>query len=202
MEELSQSLIKTLQNKIKDVISEKRYIHSLGVQYTAASLAMIYDVDILRAEIAGILHDSAKALSDKEILKECKKLDLSVSEVEKQAPSNLLHAKVGAVYAKRKYDIDDEEIISAIRWHTTGKPEMSTLEKIIFVADYIEPGRKMITGLTEVRKVAFTDIDKAVYLELHNTITYLEEKNSNTFKSMDEHTLEAYKYYKNIVENK
>ena len=74
--------------------------------------------------------------------------------MEQKNPS-LLHAKLGVYYAKHRYEIDDEQILAAIRWHTTGRPEMTLLEKIVFLADYIEPNRKLIPGLTQIRQIAF-----------------------------------------------
>ena len=127
--------------KLKQKLNDKRYIHSIGVEYTAANLAFLYGEDVKRARIAGLLHDCAKCIPTDEKLKKAKKLGIPINSSEKANP-DLLHGKLGAYYAKEKFGIKDEEILSAITYHTTGKPEMTLLEKIIFVADYIEPNRK------------------------------------------------------------
>ena len=110
------------------------------------ALAMRYGQDLDQAELAGLLHDCAKYFNDEEIIKKCRKHGIEVSEAELRAPA-VLHAKYGAWLAKNRYGVSDPEILSAIRWHTTGKPDMTTLEKIIFIADYIEPNRAPFPGL-------------------------------------------------------
>ena len=116
---------------------------------------MRYGCDLEKAEIAGLLHDCAKHYSDETIIKKCLMEGLSLSEDERKAPA-VLHAKYGAWLAKKKYNIQDEEVIGAIRWHTTGRPNMSLLEKIVFTADYIEPRRDKASNLPVVRPLAFT----------------------------------------------
>ena len=88
----------------------------------------------------------------------CKKYGLSLKESEVEMPA-LIHAKLGAYLAKETYKVCDGEKLNAILYHTTGRPDMTMLEKIVFLADYIEPGRKMIPGLSDVRSLAFTNID-------------------------------------------
>ncbi len=186
-----------LQKKVKDNLKDKRYIHTIGVRYTAASLAMTYGADITKAQIAGILHDCAKSMSDEEILIYALEHDIEVNESSKVAPNNLLHAPVGAHLAKHKYKIKDEEILSAIRWHTTGRADMNLLEKIIFIADYIEPNRKPIDSIIKARREAFKNLDNAVLTELESTINYLESDEKKA-KSFDKFTMEAYNFYKTI----
>ena len=176
--------------RLKDKINEKRFEHSLGVEYTAACLAMVHGADITKARIAGLLHDCAKGLPTEEKLSKAKKNGLPVNAYEEKNP-DMLHAKLGAYYAEKKYDIHDEEILSSITWHTTGRPNMSMWDKIIFVADYIEPNRKMIKDMEIIRKEAFRDIDEAVVHILKNTIEYLTSEKSE----MDEMTILTYKYY-------
>ena len=110
----------------------------------------------------------------------------------------LLHAKLGAYVARKKYHVTDEDILSAIQYHTTGRTNMSMLEKIVFVADYIEPNRYKAKNLAEIRKMSFADIDEAVYMILRDTLAYLK---SNP-KTIDTTTNDAYKYYKEIHDNK
>lgn len=198
------SLTKDLMDIEKDlqkVLSAKRYFHTQGVMYTSSALAMCYGADIKKALFAGLLHDCAKYLSEEEQLRQCKKHHLLIREIEKNNPY-LLHAKVGAYFAASKYGIKDEEILSAITWHTTGKPKMSLLDKIIFTADYIEPGRKEIEGLKEIRQMAFKDIDRAVYQILYNTLNYLKKNKGERKKEIDCMTQEAYNYYKELLEKR
>jgi predicted HD superfamily hydrolase involved in NAD metabolism len=176
--------------KLKQKLNDKRYIHSIGVEYTAANLAFLYGEDVKRARIAGLLHDCAKCIPTDEKLKKAKKLGIPINSSEKANP-DLLHGKLGAYYAKEKFGIKDEEILSAIAYHTTGKPAMTLLEKIIFVADYIEPNRKMIFELPEIRKEAYQDIDKAVMHILKNTLDFLDGKS----EVIDVMTETTYKYY-------
>lgn len=187
--------IKSIKAKLKEVLTAKRYEHTIGVAYTAMCLAMSYGADLKKAEIAGLLHDNAKCMSDEKLLKKCIKNNISISNIEKEQPY-LLHAKLGAFYAREKYGIDDNEIISAIYYHTTGCPGMTMLEKIIYVADYIEPGRDKAQNLPQIRKMSFSDIDTAVCMIAGDTLGYLGSGKHKT----DEMTVKTYEYYKNIAE--
>ncbi len=178
--------------KLKNKLSPKRYVHSIGVEYTAGALAMAYGEDVNRARLAGLLHDCAKGYSNDEKLKKALKFKLPVSDTERENP-DLLHGKLGAYYAKEKYGVTDAGVLSAITYHTTGHPDMSLLDKIIFVADYIEPNRKMIFELPEIRYEAFHDLDKAVVHILKNTLDYLDGKHV----VIDEMTEKAYQFYVN-----
>lgn len=165
-----------IENKLEKKLPSKRFEHTKGVRYTCGCLAMKYGYDIEKAQLAGLLHDCAKYMSDKEILEKCKKHGIEITNEELASP-HLLHGKLGAFYAKKKYDIDDAEILEAITYHTTGKPNMSLLCKILYIADYIEPNRKIIPGLDEIRKYAFEDLNKAVLAKINNMSKYLTEKN-------------------------
>ena len=134
-----------LKKKLSRNLSERRYEHTLGVAYTAACLAMRFGADPLKAEIAGLLHDCAKEFSEKELLKLGEKYGYHFEDYELEAPQ-VLHAVIGPYIAKDKYGVDDPEILSAIRWHTTGRGDMTLLEKIVFTADYIEPNRFKASG--------------------------------------------------------
>ena len=154
----------------------KRFEHTLGVAYIAAALAMQYDVDINNALIAGYLHDCAKSLSDEKKLNFCEKHNIPMTDAEMKNPS-LLHAKVGGFMAMNDYKVTDIDIINAILNHTTGRPEMSVLEKIIFIADYIEPGRNQAPNLAQVRKMAFVDLNETMLMILEDTLEYLKASN-------------------------
>ena len=186
-----------MQKKLKKYVDEMRFYHTLGVMYTAASLAMCHGADVEKAQVAGLLHDCAKCIPNDKKLKLCRNNNIPVSETEQKSPY-LLHARLGAYIAKEKYHIQDPEILSAIEYHTTGKPAMTLLEKIIFIADYIEPMRSKAEDLPLVRRLAFEDLDMAVYVTMRDTILYLQKEKT----CLDNQTVVAYNYYKDIVEKK
>lgn len=191
--------VEKVQERLKSKLPYKRFTHTVGVRYTAAALAMRYGLSVEDASMAGVLHDCAKCFSDDELIRKCMKNNLECSDVELRN-GFLLHAKLGAYYAKKKYGVENEDIISAIRYHTTGKAGMKPLEAIIFTADYIEPGRKPLPHIEEIRRMAFVDIDEAVYQILDRTLGYLGEKaqTDNNGREIEIHTVEAFKYYKRI----
>ena len=164
-----QQQIQEIQSKLSKKLSEKRFTHTIGVLYTAEALAMRYGEDLDKAAYAAVLHDCAKYCSGEQMLQKCRKYNIEISEVEQKNPS-LLHAKLGVYYAKHRYEIDDEQILAAIR-------------------------RKLIPGLTQVRQIAFCDIDKAVCMTLENTVSYLKGS-SRGVKCFDPNTKQAYEYYK------
>ncbi|CAM3105411.1 bis(5'-nucleosyl)-tetraphosphatase (symmetrical) YqeK [Sporolactobacillus spathodeae] len=174
------------EQAIKALLPSKRYRHSLGVSQTAGKLAAKYGADRDKAELAGMLHDIAKYFPDDALTAMLQRRPdygtdfLSYSD-------KLWHAPAGAIYAEEKCGIDDTEILQAILYHTTGRAGMSLLEKIIFLADYIEPGRDF-PGVDEVREAAKHDLDEAVFLELQKTTIYLMEKRQRVYPK----TFEAY----------
>ena len=182
-----------IRKKLKKVQDKDRYEHTKGVMYTAGCLAMAYGYDMQKAMLAGLLHDCAKCIPNKKKLKMCSQHHISVSEFEQEHPF-LRHAKLGAYVAKAKYDVTDENILSAITWHTTGKPEMTLLEKIVYIADYIEPKRDKAPNLAIVRKLAFQDLDECMYKILADTLAYLEENP----KDIDNATKDAFLYYRDL----
>ncbi len=186
-----------IRKKIKKVLDKDRYRHTLGVASTAVCLAMRYEVDLERAKLAGLLHDCAKCIPDKKKYELCTEFHISLTETEKHNPS-LLHAKLGAYIAREQYGITDQEVLDSITWHTTGKGDMTTLEKIIFIADYIEPGRTKQKNLALIRKMAFMNLDEAMYLITRDTLEYL----SKTSAPVDEKTREAYEFYSELHNNK
>lgn len=182
--------LKKLRKAMEKELDPKRFEHTLGVTYIAAALAMCYDESIINAQIAGMLHDCAKCLSDKKRLSICEKHSIGMTEIERRNPF-LLHAKVGSFLAKDEYGVTDPDIINAILNHTTGRPGMSTLEKIIFIADYIEPGRDRAPNLSAIRKLAFENLDEALVCILRDTLEYLQEGDGET----DPMTQKTYEYY-------
>ena len=185
---MSYNLIK-MKKTLRKYLDRDRFEHSEGVMYTAAALAMRYGEDLEKAQVAGILHDCAKCIPDNKKLKICEKHHIAVTEAEIESPF-LLHAKVGAYIAKEKYHIEDTEILDAIACHTTGKPAMTLLEKIIYISDYIEPMRNKASNLDDVRKMAFVDLDETLFKILSDTLVFLQ----NSSKKMDPMTTETYEY--------
>lgn len=179
-----------IRKKIRSSLDPVRYEHTLGVSYMCIALAMKYGCDLERAEIAGLLHDCAKRYDEETILSKSTKYNISVTDSELAAPA-ILHAKLGAFMAMHKYHVEDKEIISAILVHTTGKPSMSLLEQILFVADYIEPRRNKAPNLAEIRKIAFEDLNKATHLIMKDTLNYLKCQKI----PFDQITENAYHYY-------
>lgn len=195
--------VEKVQERLKSKLTTKRLIHTIGVRYTAAAMAMRYGLSVEDASMAGVLHDCAKCLTDEELIRKCRKHNIECTDIELRN-GYLLHAKLGAYYAKKKYGVENEEIISAIKYHTIGKPGMTPLEAIVFTADYIEPNRKPLPHIESVRRMAFIDLDEAVFQIIDRTLDYLGEAASrdNSGREIDVHTVEAYKYYKRIHDEK
>lgn len=191
------SNIKKIRKAMEKTLDSKRFEHTLGVAYTAAALAMRYDCDIQKAKTAGMLHDCAKCMSNEKRLSICKKHNISVNDIERRNPF-LLHAKVGSYIAMEKYNIHDSDIINAILNHTTGRPDMSLLEKIVYIADYIEPGRKQAPNLSVIRKLAFTDLDAALFKILEDTLVYLDSAEGE----VDPMTQKTYDFYKEYMQKR
>ena len=189
-----QNTLKKLNKKVKKTLPAARYNHSVGVAFTAASMAMRYGADINCALIAGILHDCAKMHSGMELLAMCDNYGITPSDAQRTNP-DLLHGIIGSCIAKDKFDIKDQDILNAIAYHTTGRAGMSLLEKIIFIADYIEPSRKIIPGLDKARELAFTDLDECIISVAEGTIRHLREKKAD----IDPLTQETLDFYKNNI---
>lgn len=197
--EETRSQFKELRKILKKQLSKSRYEHILGVEFTSAALAMRYGENLYHAELAGLMHDCAKCLSAGELISECSKYDIPISPAEMANPY-LLHGKLGAYYCKQRYGIAEKGVLSAIAYHTTGKPAMSMLEKIVYVADYIEPRRDKAPNLADIRKISFVDIDEAVYQIAKDTLDYLdaEVKSGANKNGIDSLTRDTYHYYKSI----
>lgn len=155
-------------NKYED---EKRIAHSKSTAQTAVSMSKRFGADEKKAYTAGLLHDIAKCLSREQLILLADKYSYELSEVEKKN-TKLLHGPIGALILRHELGIEDEEILSAVHYHTTGRPNMSLLEKIIYLADLIEPLRKF-NGIVEIREVAENDIDLAVHLASRRILEYI-----------------------------
>ncbi|WKY45837.1 bis(5'-nucleosyl)-tetraphosphatase (symmetrical) YqeK [Eubacteriaceae bacterium ES2] len=163
-----------LKEKIEPRLTPKRLGHTLGVVEVAKKLAVRYHEPIEQVIEAAFLHDCARNLSNGELLKLAEKSDIKIDRVSKSDPS-LLHGPVGAVIAQRDYGVCDESVLNAIRYHTTGRKKMTQLDKIIYLADCIEPGRNY-KGVIELRDLAVFDLDMAVLEALTNTLKFLLDK--------------------------
>lgn len=160
---------------IEAKLSAHRFTHSCNVAEVAGKLARQYGIDEETAYMAGLLHDYAKGLSGDELLKIAAENNLIEDEIEYLIP-DILHAGVGAFLLEKEGLIDDEEILQAVRNHTLGAPDMTDLDKIIFLADMIEPGRDYPT-LDRLQCLAFKNLDEAMLFGLESTIKYCIEKN-------------------------
>ena len=180
-----------LRSKSYERHKPKRIPHVKGCEEEAGRLAERWGYDVETAREAGILHDITKKLSLEEQLILCSKYDILNDALEDKS-EKLLHSKTGAALSRDLFGIS-EDIYSAIRWHTTGRADMTLLEKIIYLADYIEPNRDF-DGVEPLRKLCYEDIDAAMALGLKMSIEDLEERGV----PIHERTLEAYKYYSKV----
>lgn len=186
------SRYEAIRAELAGLLKPSRYTHVLNVAQTAVKLAEAHGEDTDKAYLSGLLHDCAKYLSDEDMLNTAVNLGLNPDEVERRA-IQLLHSKVGAEFASAKYGVEDSDIINAVRFHTTGRPGMSRLEKIIYISDYIEPGRSFDTGYLDLlRSVAVSNLDKTLCMILKSVYEYLLSSNSECISSL---TLDALNYY-------
>ncbi len=186
------------ERTMQEVLPAKRFAHSRGVAYTAGALAMCYGEDMYAAMVAGILHDCAKPYTDRELIEHCIQNNICVSDVELQIP-HLLHGKYGAFLAHTKYGIKDQTILDAIEFHTMGRENMSVLEKIIFIADYIEPTRTHEPNppLSEIRRQAFEDLNRCIVTIIRCVLAYLDREGW----LIGEETIQTLRYYERMVSN-
>lgn len=191
--EFRQDALKWIEYRLKPT----RYIHSLGVEQSAVQLARLYGEDMMAASIAGLLHDNAKNLPLEQQLSICLESFPGLEGFSMDYPS-VLHAFAGAAEAKRQYPRLDSDILNAIAFHTTGRPGMSRLEKIIYCADYIEPNRQMFPGLEEARKLVKEDLDKGLLLIMDQTIHFVCDRRKEIYPL----TIKADLYYHESIDDK
>ena len=177
-----------LREQAYSMLDEWRIAHVAGCESEAIELARRWGEDPEKAAEAGILHDITKRLSYEEQLNLCEKYDIMCDSAELAAPK-LLHAKTGAALARDLFGVPDD-IYNAIRWHTTGKPDMTLLEKLIYLADYIEPSRDF-DGIDRLRELAYEDLDRAMVLGLTMTMAEIREKGNEPYVD----TLDACAWY-------
>lgn len=186
-----------MEEKLKSTLSERRYKHSLGVMEAAISMAKHFGADVEKARLAGLLHDCAKELDKDEALKMCDEMGIFIDE-EKRLQKGLLHADLGAEIMKRDYGIDDEEVYSAVKCHTMGKRNMTVLDKILYLADFIEPHRKEFDGLAKLRELCFVDLDEAMLYAINLSISFVTGKG----KVLHKQTIDTRDYFNELRENK
>lgn len=179
--------------RLKKVLDKGRYEHTKGVMYTAGCLAMAHGCAIEPAMLAGLLHDCAKCIPNDEKIQLCLENDIPITPVEYESPY-LLHAKLGAFLAETEYEVSDPDILHAIRVHSTGSPDMNMLDKIIFIADYIEPRRNKAPNLEQIREMAFRDLNVCMAQILRDTLMYLAGSD-NVIDSMTQITYNFYRHY-------
>lgn len=163
------------KKEIQDRIGKKRMAHSLRVADFAKSLALKYKQDPDKAYLAGFYHDCMKIRDKDQLKKEAEAYGLAWT-AEFEAAPQVVHGFLGALVAEKRYGIQDQDILNAIRYHTTGRPGMSDLEKIIYLADYAEPERNF-DGVEEARKDISKGLDLAMLKSLNRTLKFLIDKN-------------------------
>lgn len=163
---------------VKAQLTEHRYQHTLGVMETAIELAKLYGADEKKAELAAIFHDYAKFRPKEEMQQII--VNEGMNPLLLEYNSELWHAPVGAYLIEKEAGITDPDILDAVRYHTSGRMEMTLLEKVIYLADYIEPGRHF-PGVDEVREIAKTSLTDALIASMKNTIVFLLKKNQPVF---------------------
>ena len=156
---------------IKPMLTQKRFEHSLNVSEEAVKLAKKYGADTEKAELAGLLHDILKDTPPEKQLKILADFGIIMRDVELSA-KKFWHAISGAVYIKHVLHIEDEDVYNAVRYHTTGRKNMTLLEKVIFIADFISKDRNY-PGVEDMRKAAYKSLDKAIVEGIAFTITEL-----------------------------
>ena len=163
--------VEEIKGYLKNNLKPSRYGHTLGVVNTAIKLAEIYGEDKSKAEIAALCHDVAKNMSNEELRKLIDNENIILS-IDEENTQELWHSIIAPVIARKVFGIEDEEVLNAMRWHTTGKENMTNLEKIVYLADLIEPSRKF-DGIDEIREIAYKELDLAMLKALTHTTIYL-----------------------------
>lgn len=190
--EFNEELFEELKPKVKELLKESRWNHTLGVVDVAEDLALMNNVDPWKAKIAALLHDCAKNLSDEVLDKFLKDNNIDISYLD--GYKKVVHSHVGAEYIKNVFKIDDEEMYNAIKYHTTGRPDMSCLEKIVFLADFLDPGRdykEYAKTFFTARKYAYRNLDEAMQFVLSKLIVDLNRRGKPIYKD----TFDANEFY-------
>ncbi len=174
---------------VRPFLSDRRFYHSECVAAEAEKLAKTYGADREKAWIAGILHDIMKEVPPDEQLKMMDSFGIILTDLERGA-QKLWHAVLGAAYIENELGITDEDIVNSVLYHTTARADMTLMEKILFIADYISADRKF-EGVEEMRKIAYDDLDHAVLLGSRETVMDLADR----YRAVHPNTIEAYNWY-------
>ncbi len=174
--------------KLRKSLDTERYIHTKGVEKTARKMAEFFHEDVKKAGLAGLLHDCAKCLSLDKMNKAVR--NYPVDELMRNSKA-LLHSAAGRCLAENVYGVTDPDVLEAIRWHTTGHAEMTRLEKIIYLADIIEPNRKPFPGMERLRELCMTDLDAAMHEALLLSLSHVSKQG----KTLHPDTLAALEEY-------
>lgn len=164
-------LVDNYKDRLVDDIGQARFEHCYRVMKESVRLAKLYGVDEKKAAIAGLLHDCGRLLDKSKLYDLATKVGI-ISENNVKNTRALLHAELGYYIAKEKYNILDEDVLNAIKYHTTGNVDMSDLDKIVFIADYIEPQRSF-DGVKYARELANKNLDEALLFALDSTLKYI-----------------------------
>ncbi len=183
--------------RLKSELTPSRFEHTLSVCQTAYYLALVHKANQKKVVKAAFLHDCTKCMSLDEHLKICKNAAYEPTKYESEN-LGLIHSKTGAIVARDVYGVKSKKVLNAIRFHTTGRPEMTKIEKIVFISDFIEPTRNFKFDITYIVDAAFNDLDLAVFYILEITLKHLRNKS----KVFDPTTIETYNYYKKLKEEK
>lgn len=163
--------IGAMKDTLKKYLDDRRYMHSIEVMNLSMELAEKYGADIHRAQVAGLLHDCAKCLSYDKMIEKSIEYNADVDGLMLEGRV-LLHGPVGERMARYIFEVDDFDVLMAIKYHSTGRKDMTMLDKIIYIADYIEPGRAF-PGVDKVREMVYIDLDRAVLMAIDNTLAYI-----------------------------
>jgi predicted HD superfamily hydrolase involved in NAD metabolism len=171
---IDDALLDSADGYARDRLSDKRYAHTLRVADTAEHLARLYDLDPKKACLAALLHDSARETSKEELLRIAGQENIVAGQLEREQPL-LLHGPVAAELSRRELGVEDEEVLEAVRHHTTGAPGMGPLSLALYVADKIEPDRDQ-PGVDHLRKLALEDLRRAATAALEDSASYSKRR--------------------------
>ena len=189
--------IHQMEEKLKNVLSQKRFDHSIGVMEVAMKMAEHFGCDVEKARLAGLLHDCAKEIDKDDAVRLCDELGIELDD-EKRVQKGLIHADLGAEIMKREYGVSDKEIYNAVKYHTMGRADMTGLDKILYLADFIEPTRREFEGLEKLRSLCFSDLDEAMLFAINLSISFVTGKG----KTLHEQTIKTKAYFTKLIEER
>ena len=195
--EFGNMTLEAMEQKLAGMLTPARYIHSLGVMETAVGMARRFGANPEKARLAGLLHDCAKDIEFEKMIPLCDKLGVTLDPV-KREQKGLIHADLGAKLLETEFGITDPEIIGAVKYHTLGRENMTDLEKILYLADMIEPNRRSYDGLDELRHLCKTNLNCAMLYGMERSIDHIRHKR----KKLHSQTLAAQQYFLTLCKEK